>query len=395
MNQIDKMIEKYCPNGVDFCELKQSLDYEQPTKYIVSSTEYDDDNPIPVLTAGDSFVLGYTGETDGIYKASKNNPVIIFDDFTTSFHWVDFNFKVKSSAMKMLTPKDNVNFRYIYHVMNNIIYKPSEHSRQWISKYSTFKIPMPHPQIQEKIVEILDKFVILTEELTEELSCRKKQYNHYRSQLLTFGEKSDFEWKSLKDVTIKTSSGGTPLSTKKEYYDGDIPWLRTQEVCFGEINETAVKITELAVKETSAKWIPENCVIIAISGATAGRSAINKIPLTTNQHCCNLEINPEIADYRYVFHWVCSEYERIKALGRGARSDLNAGIIKNYKIPIPYPNDSEKSIAEQKRIVSILDKFDKLTTDISDGLPAEIKARHQQYEYYRNKLLTFKEANSD
>ncbi len=84
------------------------MDYEQPTPYIVSSTKYDDEFTTPVLTAGKGFVLGHTDETEGIYNASKENSVIIFDDFTTSFHWVDFNFKVKSSAMKMIRPKENI-----------------------------------------------------------------------------------------------------------------------------------------------------------------------------------------------------------------------------------------------------------------------------------------------
>ncbi|MDE1056720.1 restriction endonuclease subunit S, partial [Escherichia coli] len=90
-----------------------------------------------------------------------------------------------------------------------------------------------------------------------------------------------------------------------------------------------------ALKNSSAKWIPRNCVIIAISGATAGRSAINKIPLTTNQHCGCLEIDDTKALYRYVFHWVSFNYENIKSLGQGARGDLNSTIIKNFKLPIP------------------------------------------------------------
>jgi type I restriction enzyme S subunit len=123
---------------------------------------------------------------------------------------------------------------------------------------------------------------------------------------------------------------------------------------------------------------------VAISGATAGRSAINKIPLTTNQHCCNFQIDPTIANYQYVFYWVRSQYEQIKALGRGARGDLNARIIKDVRIPLP-------PLEEQERIVEILDSLDALVNDLSIGLPAELKARRQQYEYYRDKLLTFEE----
>ena len=143
------------------------------------------------------------------------------------------------------------------------------------------KIPVPPLAIQAEIVRILDAFTAHTAELTAELTARKKQYHYYRDQLLTF-EEGQAEWKTLGEVSTKVSSGGTPLSTRPDFYDGDIPWLRTQEVRFNEIFATDVKITELAVKNTSAKWIPANCVVVAISGATAARSAINKIPLTVS-----------------------------------------------------------------------------------------------------------------
>ncbi|EKD0897740.1 restriction endonuclease subunit S [Shigella sonnei] len=257
-------------------------------------------------------------------------------------------------------------------------------------------VPIPCPDnpekslaIQSEIVRILDKFTALTAELTAELNMRKKQYNYYRDQLLSFKE-GEVEWKTLGDVTKKWYSGGTPTAGKIEYYEnGNIPWLRTQEVKFSEIDSTEIKITQAALKNSSAKWIPRNCVIIAISGATAGRSAINKIPLTTNQHCGCLEIDDTKALYRYVFHWVSFNYENIKSLGQGARGDLNSTIIKNFKLPIPYASDPQKSLKEQARIVEILDKFDTLTNSITEGLPREIELRQKQYEYYRDLLFSF------
>lgn len=209
------------------------------------------------------------------------------------------------------------------------------------------------------------------------------------NSLLRF-ESDEIEWKTLGEISVRTYSGATPTAGTPEYYDeGTIPWLRTQEVKFSDIEKTEVFITPEALKKTAAKWIPANCVIIAISGATAGRSAINKIPLTTNQHCCCLEIDPQIALYRYVFHWVRFNYDKLKALGQGARGDLNSGIIKGFKIPIPYADNPEKSLAEQGRIAGILDKFDVLTNSINEGLPREIELRRKQYEYYRAKLLSF------
>jgi len=266
------------------------------------------------------------------------------------------------------------------------------------------KIPVPIPcpenpdkslAIQAEIVRILDTFTELTTELTTELNARKKQYNYYRDKLLSFDE-GQVEWKTLGDVVVKSYSGATPKAGNSKYYDnGSIPWLRTQEVKFTDIENTAVKITQAAVDETAAKWIPENCVIIAISGATAGRSSINKIPLTTNQHCLCLEIDRAKTDYKYVFHWVYKNYETLKSLGRGPRGDLNSAIVKAFKIPIPFAEDEEKSLAEQKRIVTILDKFDTITSSITQGLPREIELRQKQYEHYRDLLFSFPKPEKD
>lgn len=179
---------------VQWRTLGEVLDYEQPSKYIVRSTEYNNTYDMPVLTAGQSFILGYTNEETGIYSAYRNRPVIIFDDFTTGNHWVDFNFKIKSSAMKILRPKKDsgVNFRYVYHYIQTIAYIPHDHARQWISTYSKFALPIPSSEEQDRIVSILDKFDKLTTDISEglpaEIAARRKQYEYYRNKLLTFKE---------------------------------------------------------------------------------------------------------------------------------------------------------------------------------------------------------------
>ena len=125
--------------------------YEQPQAYIVESTEYDDKNDIPVLTAGQSFILGYTDECFGIKEANEENPVIIFDDFTTSSHYVDFPFKIKSSAMKLLTlnnPKDDIHCTF--NVLQNIGYVPVSHERHWISTFAKFNVLLPKSSSEQK-----------------------------------------------------------------------------------------------------------------------------------------------------------------------------------------------------------------------------------------------------
>ena len=199
----------------------------------------------------------------------------------------------------------------------------------------------------------------------------------------TFLEKlldgAEVEWRTIAEISNKVSSGGTPATSNNSYYEnGNIPWLRTQEVDFKEIWDTDIKITEEGLNNSSAKWIPENCVIIAMYGATVGKIAINKIPLTTNQACANIEVNSEIAHYRYVFHYLMSQYEYIKSLGSGSQTNINAQIVKKIKIPIP-------PLPVQTEIVKILDALTALTSELT----SELILRQKQYEYYREKLLSF------
>ncbi|WP_187939968.1 restriction endonuclease subunit S [Helicobacter pylori] len=190
--RLKTLLQTLAPKGVEFRKLGEVLEYDQPNKYCVTSKEFDKSYPTPVLTAGKTFILGYTNEKDNIYQASKSSPVIIFDDFTTATQWVDFPFKVKSSAMKILLPKNpTINIRFIFFYMQTIPYNISgEHTRQWISRYSQITIPIPPLEIQQEIVKILDQFSALTTDLLAgipaEIKARKKQYEYYREKLLTF-----------------------------------------------------------------------------------------------------------------------------------------------------------------------------------------------------------------
>ena len=330
--------------------------------------------------------------------------------------------------IKILVTKEGISSRYVSHALQAY----GENIRRTTKKQGgtvdsldfqkvlAYKIPVPPLDIQNRIVNVLDNFEKICSDLNiglpAEIEARQKQYEYYRDKLLTFAENGNtilsraeqsraeqsraeqsralikllqyvfgYAVVSLQDVVKNSCSGGTPKKGVSEYYeDGNIPWLRTQEVVFRDICKTECFITESAVKNSAAKWIPENCVIVAISGATAGRCAINKIPLTTNQHCLNLEVDPEMALYRYVYYCICAKQEELLAKKEGARGDLNSTRILSLQIDLP-------SIEEQKRIISILDRFDAICNDLTSGLPAEIEARQKQYEYYRDKLLTFKE----
>lgn len=387
MSKLEQLINELCPQGVEYDFLYTVMDYEQPTKYIVKDTKYDDEFETPVLTAGQSFILGYTNESTGIFEASTDNPVIIFDDFTTSFHWVDFNFKVKSSAMKMLRLKrdrsHDADFRYIYHVMKNIQYAPVDHTRQWIEKYSKFKIPLPPLPIQEEIVHILDKFMELTAELTAELIARNQQYEYYRDVILTSGDNI----KLVPLGNIGRVAMCKRIMKNQTTSTGNIPFYKIGT--FGK-NPDAFISKELFNEYKEKYSFPTTGSILISASGTIGRTVVydGNPAYYQDSNIVWLEHDESTVLNKYLYY--CYQLKPWNVSDGGTISRLYNDNILKAKIPVPYPEDKEKSLAEQKRIVDILDRFDKLCNDISEGLPAEIEARQKQYAYYRDKLLTFK-----
>ena len=163
------------------------------------------------------------------------------------------------------------------------------------------------------------------------------------------------EWKEVKlgDLCSKVCSGGTPKSTNLSYYGGEIPWLNTKEIDFNRIYSTEKTITDSGLDNSSAKWIAPNTVTVAMYGATAGKSCIVKVPMTTNQACCNLTINDEVADYEFVYYSLKNNYTTLSSLANGgAQQNLNAQIIKDYVLQMP-------SLEDQHRIASILSSLDR------------------------------------
>lgn len=162
------------------------------------------------------------------------------------------------------------------------------------------------------------------------------------------------EYSKIGDICVKVCSGGTPTSSNPNYYNGGIPWLNTNEVNFCNIYSTNKTISQEGLDNSAAKYIPVNSVIVAMYGVTAGKSAIAKIPLTTNQACCNLVIDADKADYRYVYYFLKQQSDNLNKLANGgAQQNLNSLIIKKYKIALP-------SLKIQHRIASILSTYDTL-----------------------------------
>ena len=176
---------------------------------------------------------------------------------------------------------------------------------------------------------------------------------------------------NISELCTNICSGGTPKSNCTDYYGGDIPWLNTKEINFNRIYSTEKTITSEGLEKSSAKWIQKNSVIVAMYGATAGKCAINKIPLTTNQACCNLTINSQKADYRFVYYALCNEYTRLASLANGgAQQNLNSLQIKEFDIP--FPNlDEQTNVAD---LLSLLDDKIELNRRINENLEQQAQA---------------------
>lgn len=184
----------------------------------------------------------------------------------------------------------------------------------------------------------------------------------------------------------KLCAGATPSTTKREYWDnGTINWMNSGEVNLGEVKNTEKKITKLGYDNSSTKLLPVNTVVIALAGQgkTRGTVAITRIPLCTNQSLCGIITNEYVLS-DYLRYYLQTQYQKLRDVssGDGTRGGLNLKMISKYIVPVP-------PISKQKEIVDILDKFDTYCNDLTKGLPAEIEARKKQYEYYRDKLLSF------
>lgn len=388
MSRLNELIAVLCPDGVEYVELRAVLDYEQPTKYIVKDTKYDNSYKTPVLTAGQSFILGYTNEENGIYNARLENPVIIFDDFTTSFHWVDFAFKVKSSAMKLLHSKEGClsEIRYLYHAMLCIKYEIVNHTRQWIEKYSRIKIPLPPLPVQQEIVRILDQYSAMEEELEAklqaELDARTLQLEYFRKELFNYSKERrniNVRWITLGD--IGRVSMCKRIFKEQTQSDGDVPFYKIGT--FGK--EPDAFISQELFDEYKDKYsYPKKGEVLLSAAGTIGRAVIfdgtpsyfqdsNIVWLANDE---KFVLNKYLYCFYSVAKWAVSK--------GGTISRLYNDNVRKTSIPIP-------PFAEQERIISILDRLDRQVNELKQALQSELEARRKQYEYYRDQLLTFKE----
>ena len=323
----------------DMVKLGDILDYEQPTQYIVESVEYNNDYKTPVLTAGQSFILGYTNETQGIYNKL---PVIIFDDFTTASKYVDFPFKVKSSAMKILRVKNNdiADLRYVYYIMQNIKFNSETHKRYWISEYSNEEIPLPPISVQEEIVKELDAYQAI-------IDGAQKVVDNWKP---TFTINPDWEKVKLSNVcdvrdgthdSPKPQQVGYPLVTSKNLVDGKIDFANTIFIS----KEDHINICKRSN-------VDDGDVLFAMIGTIGNPVVVKKDREFSIKNVALFKVgnnNSKLNNcyLKYILEVSTQELNN-KAIG-GNQKFVGLGYLRNYEIPLP-------SLEEQKAIVAQIEQ---------------------------------------
>ncbi len=369
-------------------QLAKILSYERPENYIVSHTNYKTSG-IPVLTANKSFILGYTDEIQNIYE---DLPVIIFDDFTTDKKYVDFPFKIKSSAIKILKVKGNHNLKVVYELLDQIQFNATQHKRHYISEYQHLSIPLPIFEEQQKVADCLSSIDELITAESKKLDALKVYKKGLMQQLfpaegetipnLRFPEfQNDPEWleNTIGKIAPNVTAGATPSTTEPNYWGGKIRWMNSGELNLKRVYEVQGRITQLGLDSSSTRILPLKCVLVGLAGQgkTRGTVAMNHVELCTNQSIAAIHPNESVFSSDFLYHNLDIRYEELRRIsaGDGGRGGLNLQIIKNLKLHLP------KDKKEQQKIANCLSSIDELVTVQSNkikGLKNHKKGLMQQ-----------------
>jgi len=389
------------------CTFEDLLDYEQPTKYIVKEEDYNDKYPTPVLTAGKGFIKGYTKENFGIFD---NLPTIIFDDFTTANQFVNFRFKVKSSAMKILLPKSNlVNLKFVFGAMQVNKVRSETHKRYWISEFSKISFGLPSLSEQRAIVKKMEQLFSALDASIADLKKAQEQLKIYRQAVLKKAFEKISIYKRIDEIG-KVETGATPKRGENKYWQqGIIPWITSGALNHDFVFECNEYITNLALKETNCKLIQSGALLIAMygEGKTRGKCSELKIDAATNQAIASISIFEKyLWSKKYVKLFLQKNYEDIRLLSSGGvQPNLNLSIIKSTIIPFP-PQEIQNQIvneiesrlsicdAVEQQIKTSLDKAEALRQSIlkkafSGALltPVELEACRKEPDYEPASIL--------
>ena len=365
-------------------ELGTLLSYEQPTAYIVESTDYNDNYQTPVLTAGKSFIIGYTNETSGIYKSL---PVIIFDDFTTSSQYVNFPFKVKSSAMKILSPNTELVLpKFIYYRMQIIQFDHSTHKRYWIQQYSKIKVKIPPIPEQERIICKIEELFSKLDASVAELKTAKEKLKVYRQAVLEESIPYD-SFGAISQYIESMGQGWSPKCANKNSIDDDV-WavIKTTAVQHGYFDYTENKILPYNLEPRNQHEISVGDILITRAGPRS-RCGVCCLVRKTKQRLLNCDkvyqikpnrdkILPEYMEYVLNSPGFLLEINHCKTGGNDSGVNLTQSRFLTIKIPVP-------SLYIQKKIVEQIES----RLSMCDSIEQTVDTSLQQAEAVRQSIL--------
>lgn len=414
MSRIDDLIQELCPDGVSFAIIgdvaktlsgltgKTKMDFSGGNeKFVTYKNVFS--NLFVDQCAEDYVKVGQYERQNALHLGD-----VVFTGSSESFEEVGFSSVV---ATEPVSPLYLNSFCFIVRFLDPDLYLPgfskylfrSSKIRAQIrraangvtriniskNRFMNIRIPVPPLEVQREIVRILDKFT----QLEAELEARRKQYDHYQLEVFEQLDNTEVRHVSVKDLG-RWYGGGTPSKSRSDYWaKGTIPWISPKDMGGSTVTDTEDHITEAAVRNSATKLVPANAVaLVARSSILDHTLPIAYVP---SPSALNQDMKAVIAvdgiEPRYIFHVLRANRVRIlHSVRRSGGSVASLDSQKLWKFEVPVPN-----VKEQRRIIDFMDRFDFLTNDLSVGLPAELNARRKQYEYYRDKLLTFKELKKD
>ena len=409
MTRLNELINELCPDGVEYKTLGETVGVNRGKRLV--KNQLSDNGAYEVYHGSKESILGRYDQ----YNAPANTTIVVNTGGIGGVKFLEKPFWCSDGSF-WLGKSSEINSKYLYYCLSG--YEDYFYSQKRVGGVPTidrsvvedFKIPVPPLPVQEEIVRILDKFTSLEAELEAELEARRVQYEYYRDALLASAGSAtngtfpvvgtdknaviepaettgDDEFITLKNL-FNTRNGYTPSTSNSEYWEnGAIPWFVMDDIRKNGrvLSDSSQHITKNAMKKSGL--FPANSIIVATS-ATIGEHALITTDFLCNQRFTCLSLKDEFKDkvnMKYIFYYAFKLDEFCKAnTTKSSFASVDMTKFNDFKFWLP-------PLAEQERIVKILDRFESLCNDISAGLPAEIKMRKKQYEFYRDKLLSFKE----
>lgn len=371
MSKLKELIQKYCPNGVDYVKIQDVCDVftggEVPDGSIKSDVPQGE--MIYPIWGNGKDVYGYAKT----YKISKDAVCVSSIGANTGDVFFHKAFFTPIIRLKVLIPQDDrLSVRFLYYALSSIDFevKKSSVPNMNANEVKQKVIPFPPLPVQEEIVRILDTFTELQPELQAELQKREQQYEYYQDLLLN---KSQFSHLVPIGDMCEIKKGNTPIQKAKEgVYPLVVTTMERRSSDTYQFNASAVCIPLISSRGHGVASL--NHVYYQ-----EGKFALGNIL------CAVIPHDEKVLKAKFLYYYLeyAKDFTLVPLMKGGANVSMHCSDIEKVKIPLP-------SLDEQERIITILDKFDTLTTDLTVGLPAEIEKRRQQFDYYRDKLLTFK-----